>query len=339
MASVARGIVPAADLQSFTEYLKGCKRIVAVLGAGISASSGLSTFRGAGGIWRSHDATSLATPEAFDENPGLVWQFYSYRRHMALEANPNKAHYALAELARRNEDFITLSQNVDGINNDSIVFALLHTNKMGYPGLSQRANHPSNQLHLLHGTLFNVKCTDFYCDYNEPNFTDPIVPALKFPQKLSGLHPSETDKTGEAASKALGEALSGTANEVDISDPSNPLPELDRKDLPHCPKCKVGLLRPGVVWFGEPLPEETLDYVDNWIAKGPIDLCLVIGTSARVWPAAGYIHETRSKGSRIAVVNMDAKDTPGELHKGDWFFQGDAGVIVPEILKGVIGEV
>lgn len=116
MASAKKCIIPHADLQSFTEYLGGCKRIIALLGAGISASSGLPTFRGAGGLWRSYDATSLATPEAFEENPGLVWQFYSYRRHMALQAEPNKAHYALAELARKNEHFITLSQNVDGMN-------------------------------------------------------------------------------------------------------------------------------------------------------------------------------------------------------------------------------
>lgn len=123
MASAARGIaqsaIDPAKLQSFTQYLKGCRRIVALLGAGLSASSGLPTFRGAGGLWRSYDATSLATPEAFDENPGLVWQFYSYRRHMALQANPNRAHFALAELSRRNKDFITLSQNVDGINQDT----------------------------------------------------------------------------------------------------------------------------------------------------------------------------------------------------------------------------
>lgn len=118
MASAARqaalSAIPPADLQSFTEHLKGSRRILALLGAGISAASGLPTFRGAGGLWRSYDATSLATPEAFDANPGLVWQFYSYRRHMALQAQPNKAHYALAELSRRNKDFITLSQNVDG---------------------------------------------------------------------------------------------------------------------------------------------------------------------------------------------------------------------------------
>ena len=109
--------IPKADLESFSNHLKKSRRIVALLGAGLSASSGLPTFRGAGGLWRSHEATSLATPEAFAQDAALVWQFYSYRRHMALQAQPNLAHHALAELARRNPEFITLSQNVDGIFN------------------------------------------------------------------------------------------------------------------------------------------------------------------------------------------------------------------------------
>ena len=107
-------IVPQRDLETFQAHLSQSKRILALVGAGLSASSGLPTFRGAGGLWRTHDATSLATPEAFESHPGLVWQFYSYRRHMALKAKPNPAHHALAELARRNGDFLTLSQNVDG---------------------------------------------------------------------------------------------------------------------------------------------------------------------------------------------------------------------------------
>jgi hypothetical protein len=107
-------VVPQKDLESFQQHLNKSTRILALLGAGLSASSGLPTFRGAGGMWRTHDATSLATPQAFERNPGLVWQFYSYRRHMALKAKPNPAHYALAELARKKENFITLSQNVDG---------------------------------------------------------------------------------------------------------------------------------------------------------------------------------------------------------------------------------
>lgn len=96
----------------------------------------------------------LATPEAFARDPGLVWQFYSYRRHMALGVEPNPAHHALAKLSQQMPNFLTLSQNVDG--------------------LSQRANHPPEQLLLLHGTLFEVKCWDDECGYVETNFTDPV---------------------------------------------------------------------------------------------------------------------------------------------------------------------
>lgn len=103
-----------ADLESFSNHLRYSERVLALCGAGLSAASGLPTFRGAGGLWRSYDAVSLATPAAFNENPGLVWQFYSYRRHMALKAKPNAAHYALAELAKRKKGFLTLTQNVDG---------------------------------------------------------------------------------------------------------------------------------------------------------------------------------------------------------------------------------
>ena len=113
-STMSSSTIPQADLESFSSHLRSSDRILALLGAGLSAASGLPTFRGAGGLWRSHDAMLLATPEAFQANPGLVWQFYSYRRHMALQAQPNLAHHALAQLARRREGFVTLSQNVDG---------------------------------------------------------------------------------------------------------------------------------------------------------------------------------------------------------------------------------
>jgi hypothetical protein len=117
MAASASSSLPGisqADINAFHEHLLSSKRILALVGAGLSASSGLPTFRGVGGLWRSHDAMELATPDAFDDHPALVWQFYNYRRHMALKAKPNPAHYALAELARKKEGFQTLSQNVDG---------------------------------------------------------------------------------------------------------------------------------------------------------------------------------------------------------------------------------
>ena len=133
----------------------------------------------------------------------------------------------------------------------------------------------------------------------------------------------------------------GASREVDISDDRIELPQIPHDELPHCPQCGDGLLRPGVVWFGEPLPGKTIQAVDDFIEKSnTIDLILVIGTSARVYPAAGYVDKARAKGARVAVINMDRADTPGgRLRKGDWFFQGDAGIILPEILKPVIGDI
>jgi NAD-dependent SIR2 family protein deacetylase len=66
-------------------------------------------------MWKNHDAMTLATPEAFEQDPGLVWLFYSYRRHKALQAKPNPGHYAMTELSKKMPGFITLTQNVDGM--------------------------------------------------------------------------------------------------------------------------------------------------------------------------------------------------------------------------------
>ncbi|CAD0115298.1 unnamed protein product [Aureobasidium uvarum] len=300
----------SSDIESFTAHLQSSKRILALLGAGLSASSGLPTFRGAGGLWRTHDAISLATPEAFGRDPALVWQFYSYRRHMALKAKPNRAHLALAELAKKHPGFIALSQNVDG--------------------LSQRARHPADKLQLLHGSLFNVKCTSFYCSYHAENFTDPIVPALRIPL-------DESDPT----TKEARHAVSQNHKEADIADAQVHLPSVQVADLPKCPECHEGLLRPGVVWFGESLPSKVLNAVDSFINDSTkIDLIFVIGTSASVYPAAGYVDEARAKGARVAVINADRADEPaGGLTDNDWFFEGDAAQIVPDILKTIIGEV
>lgn len=307
--------MPLTDVASFVQHLHSSSRIVALLGAGLSASSGLPTFRGAGGLWRTYDATMLATPDAFREDPGLSWQFYSYRRHMALNANPNRAHLALAELARRNPNFLTLSQNVDG--------------------LSPRAGHPAAQLKLLHGNVFDLKCWDEYrCGYVRKNdFTDPIVPALALPQESQEAEP---DSLLKAAIEKKKHALIRGA---DISDINVAIPDLKPEDLPQCPKCKVNLLRPGVVWFGESLPGDVIADVNEWFSRPEkIDLMLVIGTSAKVYPAAGYTNIARAKGARVAVINMDREDAK-ELTRDDWFFEGDAAVIVPDILKSVVGEI
>lgn len=79
----------SSDMTTFKEVLRSAKNVVILSGAGISAESGIPTFRGAGGLWRKYQATALATPGAFRENPSLVWEFYHYRREVAAKAQPN----------------------------------------------------------------------------------------------------------------------------------------------------------------------------------------------------------------------------------------------------------
>jgi NAD-dependent deacetylase len=107
--------------------------IAVLTGAGVSADSGIPTFRGEGGLWREYRAEDLATPEAFRRNPRLVWEWYEWRRDLIREALPNAAHQALAEV----EDATIVTQNVDGLH--------------GAAG--------SKRVIELHGNIFRVRCT------------------------------------------------------------------------------------------------------------------------------------------------------------------------------------
>lgn len=152
----------------------------------------------------------------------------------------------------------------------------------------------------------------------------------------------EKKEVGDENKECKEENKDESDEEIDISDISNHIPNLSDEELPQCPECN-GLLRPGVVWFGEPLPTTTLETVEEWMSSEPIDLMLVIGTSSQVYPAAGYVDDARDKGARVAVINMEPysprKSRAEPLKETDWFFEGDASVILPDILKSVIGEI
>lgn len=92
----------SSDMVKFRKALKSAKEVVFLSGAGISAESGIPTFRGAGGFWRKYQASNLATPGAFKENPSLVWEFYHYRREVAAKAKPNAVCIILYRLWRVN---------------------------------------------------------------------------------------------------------------------------------------------------------------------------------------------------------------------------------------------
>ena len=103
-------------IQNATEILKHSNAVFVLTGAGISAESGIPTFRGADGLWKNYSATELATPQSFERNPKLVWEWYHWRRSIISKAKPNAAHYALVEIERKFKRFLLLTQNVDNLH-------------------------------------------------------------------------------------------------------------------------------------------------------------------------------------------------------------------------------
>jgi len=206
-------------------------RIVVLTGAGISAESGIPTFRGKDGLWNRYNPMDLATPEAFQRDPKLVWEWYNWRRQLIAKAEPNRAHRILAEL-ERSRDLHVITQNVDGLH--------------------QRAG--SERVTELHGSVWTVRCLECGASYRDERVPLPDIP-------------------------------------------------------PRCKECG-GLLRPGVVWFGEALPKDALDTA--YALSASADVFLVVGTSAQVYPAAELPFVAKSRGARLIEINPE--ETPVTPH-------------------------
>jgi len=247
-------------------------------------------------MWRRFNAMGLATPEAFAENPARVWQFYHYRREKALQASPNAAHHALAQLSlpsvrnqvAPNSSFTLITQNVDGLSTRALTSAL--ESASAEDRNSSTVEHP----HILemHGRLFDVKCWSEDCGHIEWNAQSPVC-----------------------------EALGGTEALIDAGVVE---PVVEEKRLPHCSKCGE-LARPGVVWFGE--TPTHMDLIDKLVAKA--DVCLVVGTSSTVFPAAGYAAEVQDNGGKVTVFNLERSSGDRDA---DFLFLGPCEETLPEVL-------
>ena len=238
--------------------LEDAVRVVVLTGAGVSAESGVPTFRGAGGLWKEFRPEDLATPEAFARDPRLVWEWYAWRRTLIADCAPNAAHRALAVWALRLGKVTIVTQNVDGLHVRAARDAA-------------GAADPSPALPVeVHGSLLRDRCSA--CDARS--------------------EPRPVDATSMAS-------------------------------LPRCDRCG-GMLRPDVVWFGEMLDETVLATADA--AAASADVCLVVGTSALVHPAASLPLRTRARGGVVIEVNPEETALTGAA---DVSIRGRAAATVP----------
>jgi NAD-dependent deacetylase len=244
------------------------KHLVVFSGAGISAASGVPTFRGAAGLWRNFEPTELATPQAFARQPAAVWAWYAWRRNLVSACEPNAAHIAITRWQAAGHRTTIVTQNVDGLH--------------------QRTG--AHSVHTLHGSLFATRCADCFTTRDETH-TWLSEGSRHWPP--------------------------------DIGTPACTTPD---PPPPACAKCG-GPERPGVVWFGEMLPEAEWEASETAIRN--CDVVLVVGTSASVYPAAGLVEIGRACGAHVIVVNPEPTSHAG----GDAIFvQADAAQALPLLL-------
>ncbi len=231
-----------------SKKIKNAKKIVFVTGAGISQESGIPTFRGNDGLWRKYDPMQLATIDAFNDDPKLVWEWYEDRRKNILNAKPNPGHSAIAELEKFS-DVTVLTQNIDGLH--------------------QRAG--SSHVLELHGSIIRIKCT--VCDFED-----------------------------------------------DIPTSFENLP-------PKCTKCG-NILRPDVVWFGEPLPQKVWNQAITEASN--CDIMIIAGTSLVVSPANTLPVYAKQNNATLIEVNPEQTQMSSEM---DMTLRTTSAKALPSILN------
>lgn len=234
---------------ALVDALRCAGHVCVLTGAGVSAESGVPTFRDAQeGLWAEYDPLKLATPEGFADNPALVWKWYAWRRELVADVQPNPGHVAIAELENLVARVSLVTQNVDGLH--------------------QRAG--SRDVIEFHGNIFVNRC------FREGHVVDKPV---------GGQQP------------------------------------------PACPKCG-GPVRPGVVWFGEMIPDDARDA--SFEAAATCDAFLSVGTSSTVQPAAGLIEVAAGNGATTVEINTEPTAYADRV---DFALTGPSGVVLPELVN------
>jgi NAD-dependent deacetylase len=243
------------DLKSvlkFKDFVNNSDKIVAFTGAGFSAESGISTFRGAGGLWSKYDPSIYADINNFYRDPTYYWSFFRDERYPVIrKAKPNYGHYALVDLEKRGKLYRLITQNIDGLH--------------------QVAGN--SEVIELHGNTRKINCLS--CD--KTYSMDKIYEKLQ-------------------------------------------------KELP--PRCSCGgVLKPGTILFGEPLPQYSLNMAK--LAAKNCDMFMVLGSSLVVYPAASLPRTAKKNGAILIIINID--QTPLDAI-ADLVINDSASVVLSKLL-------
>ena len=239
-------------ISKLKKFVSTSDQIVAFTGAGFSAESGISTFRGAGGLWSKYDPSIYADVNRFREDPSYYWSFFRDERYPVIKrAKPNEGHFALVELEKRGKLYRVITQNIDGLHQEA----------------------GQSDVIELHGNTRKVNCLN-----------------------------CEKTYTMDEAYKIL------------------------QKELP--PRCSCGgVLKPGTILFGEPLPQHALDMA--MLASKNCDMFLVLGSSLVVYPAASMPKIAKRNGATLVIINIDP--TPLD-DTADLVINGSASKVLSKLI-------
>jgi NAD-dependent deacetylase len=267
------------------ERLRESKHACIFTGAGMSAESGIPTFRDRfEGLWERFDPQDVATPQAFRANPQFVWDWHVYLADAVRLAKPNGGHEAVARLEKHIPRVTVITQNIDNLHQEA----------------------GSTDILELHGNLFRLKA---FVDPDEifAGDSSPIICPV-------------------CDGYAIAEKCDPYAGKEDLAEI-----ELRSGRVPRCPCCQA-ILRPDVVWFGEPLDVETLE--DAWLAAETCDTLICIGSSLEVEPAASLPWRAHKRGALIIEINP----VPTALSAvADLSLKRGAAIEFPELLTRVWG--
>ncbi|TDK23157.1 NAD-dependent deacylase [Luteimonas aestuarii] len=246
---------PPAIANAVRDAISHDGRICVLTGAGMSAESGVPTFRGTQhDLWSRFDPMQLATAEAWRADAALVWAWYRWRMALVRDAQPHAGHRALAEPARRTSRVTLVTQNVDDLHERAGSVVDAH----------------------VHGSLFALRCFD--CGSGHEGGLPPLDPAA---QRIAPM---------------------------------------------ACAYCGGGI-RPGVVWFGEALPDDAWQVATD--AARDCMLMLVVGTSGLVHPAAGLPALARRSGATVVEINPERTALSDDV---DVSWRATAGDALPLLL-------
>ncbi|MCB9849613.1 MAG: NAD-dependent deacylase [Phycisphaerales bacterium] len=257
----------AQQIERLAGRIAAARAIAVMTGAGVSAESGVATFRDAGGLWEGHRPEDVATPQAFARDPEMVWRFYLARRRGLCNVKPNAAHHALVAIEQRCPQFCLITQNVDGLHHVA----------------------GSRNIIALHGDIWIDRCTK--CGHERR-----AEAATQSEPRPSGSGQNKSEPRQSGSGKQPIPQSTSTTSQEDTNATTH------AEEMPSCKVCGA-LARPGVVWFGEMLPPGAIEHAAE--AASTCELMLVIGTSSVVQPAASLAHIAKRAGATVIEINLE----------------------------------